>query len=280
MMKKLLITGLAIMGLMSVQAQEEKKENVPDTTRINMGETQVLIIKTPKGTVVVDGDTEVIDTIDVETGDDNNSSHDGHWAGVDFGVNMLTNGQFKSSFPNNPQWENDPAKSFYWNLNLVDHRFNIYKEYVGITTGIGLNFNQIGLKNNYILNENADSIWVYSDTINKYSKNKLRATYLQIPLLLEFNTNADEDKSFYFAAGVIGGIRLASSVKRKLDQSGVDAKEKVKGSYGLNAFKLDGTVRMGYSDWGVFANYSLLPLFDTKKTDEVYPLTFGLTFNF
>jgi len=279
-MKKLLITGLAIMGLMSAQAQEEKKENVPDTTRINMGETQVLIIKTPKGTVVVDSDTEVIDTIDVETGDDNNSSHDGHWAGVDFGVNILTNGQFKSSFPNNPQWENDPAKSFYWNLNLVDHRFNIYKEYVGITTGIGLNFNQIGLKNNYILNENADSIWVYSDTINKYSKNKLRATYLQIPLLLEFNTNADEDKSFYIAAGVIGGIRLASSVKRKLDQSGVDAKEKIKGSYGLNAFKLDGTVRMGYSDWGVFANYSLLPLFDTKKTDEVFPLTFGLTFNF
>ena len=39
------------MGLLSVQAQEEKKENVPDTTRINMGETQVLIIKTPKGTV-------------------------------------------------------------------------------------------------------------------------------------------------------------------------------------------------------------------------------------
>lgn len=281
-MKKLLITGLAIIGLLSVQAQEEKKENVPDTTRINMGETQVLIIKTPKGTVVVDGETEPTDTIDVEDGDekDNNSSHDGHWAGVDFGVNMLTNGQFKSSFPNSPQWENDPAKSFYWNLNLFDHRFNIYKEYVGITTGIGFNFNQIGLKNNYILNENADSIWVVQDTINKYSKNKLRATYLQVPLLLEFNTNSNDDKSFYFAAGVIGGIRLASSVKRKLDQTGVDTKEKVKGAYGLNAFKLDGTVRMGYSDWGVFANYSLLPLFDTKKTDEVYPLTFGLTYNF
>jgi hypothetical protein len=281
-MKKLLITGLAIMGLLSVQAQEEKKENVPDTTRINMGETQVLIIKTPKGTVVVDGETEPTDTIDVEDGGekDNNSSHDGHWAGVDFGVNMLTNGQFKSSFPNSPQWENDPGKSFYWNLNIVDHRFNIYKEYIGITTGIGFNFNQIGLKNNYILNENADSIWVVQDTINQYSKNKLRATYLQVPLLLEFNTNANKDKSFYFAAGVIGGIRIGSSVKRKLDQAGVDAKEKIKGAYGLNAFKLDGTVRMGYSDWGVFANYSLLPMFDTNKTDEVYPLTFGLTYNF
>ena len=279
-MKNTLITILAITGFMSAQAQGGSKENIPDTMRINMGEVQVLVIKLPKGTAVVDVEKGVADTIDVETGDNPKSAHDGHWAGFDFGVNVLTNGQFKSSFPNNPQWENDPAKSFYWNLNLVDYRFNIYKEYVGITTGIGLNFNQIGLKNNYILNENADSIWVYTDTMNTYSKNKLRATYLQIPLLLEFNTNADEDKSFYFAAGVIGGLRLASSVKRTREQTGVDSKEKIKGTYGLNAFKLDGTVRMGYSYWGVFANYSLLPLFDTDKTVEVYPLTFGLMFNF
>ena len=280
-MKKLLITGLAIMGLMSAQAQEKEKENVPDTTRINMGETQVLIIKTPKGTVVVDGNTMPKDTIDVENGDEEKSDkHDGHWAGVDFGVNVLTNGQFKSSFPNSPQWENDPAKSFYWNLNMVDHRFNIYKEYIGITTGLGFNFNQVGLKNNYNLNQNADSIWATKDTVSNYVKNRLRATYLQVPLLLEFNTNPDDDKSFYFAAGVIGGLRIGSSVKRKLEQDGIDAKEKIKGVYGLNAFKLDGTVRMGYSDWGVFANYSLLPMFDTKKTDEVYSLTFGLTYNF
>jgi len=39
-------------------------------------------------------------------------------------------------------------------------------------------------------------------------------------------------------------------------------------------------VRMGYGQWGAFANYSLIPLFDTKKTAEAQALTFGLTLNF
>ena len=101
-----------------------------------------------------------------------------------------------------------------------------------------------------------------------------------MPLLLEFNTNADPDKSFYLAAGVIGGVRLASNVKRKGDYDGKEFREESKGKFGLNPFKLDGTVRLGYSNWGAFASYSLLPLFDTGKTVEVYPLTFGLSMNF
>ena len=274
-MKKIITTSLVVMAYLTAQAQENK----PDTTRLNMGETQVLIIKTPKGTVIVDENTEPTDTIDVEDGTEDNS-HDGHWAGVDFGVNMLMNSQFKTSFPENPEWQNDPAKSYYWNFNFIDRRFNLYKEYVGITTGLGLNFTQVGLKNNYILNENSDSLWVVKDTVNNYSKNKLRAAYLQIPLLLEFNTNSDADKSFYLATGLIGGVRIASSVKRKSEVNGVDNTEKIKGTYGLNPFKLDATVRMGYSNWGFFANYSLLPLLDTHKTVEVYPLTLGLSLNF
>lgn len=280
-MKKMILTSLAMIGLLSVQAQEKEKENDPDTTRLNLGTTEVLIIKTTKGTVVVDGKTVVVkDSTGNEEGDKKKRySHDGHWAGVDFGVGIMMNSQFKSSFPTAPQWENDPAKSFYWNLNIVDHRFNLYKEYIGITTGLGLNFTRVGLSNNYVLNQNADSVWAVKDSI-PYSKNKLRATYLQIPLLLEFNTNSDEDKSFYFATGVIGGVRIGSSVKRKRDISGFESKEKIKGVYGLSPFKLDATVRMGYADWGLFANYSLVPLFDKKKTAEVYPLTFGLSYNF
>jgi hypothetical protein len=269
-MKKLVFTAFALFALLQVQAQTETEEENGDTTKLHFGKTQVW---------VMEGEEEESDTIDASPEDDS-PSHDGHWAGVDFGVTMLMNSDMKSSFPGNPQWENDPAKSFYWNLNLFDHRFNIYKEYIGITTGLGFGFTQIGLQNNYLLNENTDSIWVVTDTINDYSKNKLRASYLQVPLLLEFNTSSDEDHSFYFAAGVVGGVRIGSSVKRKSDTENFERKEKIKGTYGINAFKLDGLVRMGYNDWGLFASYSLIPLFDTDKTAEVYPLTFGLSYNF
>jgi hypothetical protein len=43
---------------------------------------------------------------------------------------------------------------------------------------------------------------------------------------------------------------------------------------------LDAAMRMGYGNWGAFATYSLLPLFETSKTTEVFPLTFGLSINF
>ena len=271
-MKTIILSGITLLSLLQVSAQE----NNPDTTRVNLGETELLIIKK------IDGNKEKGDTLTSKSEEDKpeKKSHDGHWAGVDMGVTMLMNNQFKSSFPTDLQWENDPAKSFYWNINLFDHRFNLYKEYIGITTGLGVNFTQIGLRNNYILRENADSLWAVPDTINVYAKNKLRMSYLQIPLLLEFNTNSDEDKTFYFAAGIIGGIRIGSSLKRKNEVKGFESKEVLKGTYGINAFKLDGTVRMGYGQWGAFANYSLIPLFDTKKTAEAQALTFGLTLNF
>lgn len=264
-----------MLGFITAHAQEKE----PDTTRLNLGETEVLFIKTKKGTVIVDGETAPADTIDASS-ERKKYSHDGHWAGVDFGVNMLMNSSFGTSFPNDRQWENDPGKSFVWNLNLLDHKFNIYKNYFGVTTGLGFSFTQIGFKNNYLLFENADSLWAVSDTINSYTKNKLRATYLQVPLLLEFASSGDDDRAFYLAAGVVGGVRIGSSVKRKVEREGFQSKEKVRGTYGLNAFKLDALVRMGYGNWGVFASYNMLPLFDTKKTTEVYPLTFGLSLNF
>lgn len=270
-----MFTGLAIMALLTAQAQENEKgakgSGEPDTTNLHMGKTKILIINNPSDS------SEVSDR---KKKKDEGYSNDGHWAGVEFGVTTLMNPQFQTSFPTAPQWENDPAKSFYWNFNIMDHRFNLYRDRVGITTGLGLNLTRIGIKGNYVLFDNADSLFAIKDTVNNYSKNKLRATYLQIPLLFEFNTSSDEDKSFWLTAGVVGGVRIGSSTKRKIEKGTFESKEKIKGVYGLNPFKLDATVRMGYSNWGIFASYALIPMIDTDKTVAVHPLTFGLTMNF
>lgn len=279
-MKTIIITAFVLSSLMTFAQTEEEKET--DTTRFNMGETEVIIIN-KKGKM--DPNTTPSDTVDAspDPEDEDRPSHDGRWAGIDFGVTMLMNPSFQPSFPNDPIWENDPAKSFYWNINIMDHRFNIYKNYVGITTGFGINWTQIGIKDDYLLFEKSstsDSLYYVKDSVNHYSKNKLRGTYLQIPLILEFNTNEDQDESFYFAVGVIGGVRVGSAIIQKIDRDNFDNKQKVKGTYALNPFKVDATVRMGYGNWGLFANYALIPLFDTDKTSEAYPLTFGLSMNF
>lgn len=262
-MKKILT--LAFIGFLSsiVFSQEDKSEE-SDTTRINFRKKEVII---------VDRD----DTVTIFNGKKRSQAH---WAGVDFGFTTLMNSSFDNSFSDYPYWKNDPAKSAVWNLNVLDYKFNIAKHYFGLTTGLGFSFASIGFRDNYIVNHTSDTLNAFIDTVNNYTKNKLSASYLTVPLLFEFNTNAKFEKSFYFAAGVVGGVRMGSHLKRKGEVNGEKFVQKIKGTQGLNAFKLDALVRVGYSHWGAFASYSFLPLFNTDKTTAVYPLTFGLSFTF
>lgn len=260
-------------------APEAPSEKEIDTMRMKFGKTQVLVIseegEESDVQVTVDGER-----VDIEEEPRKSKKSEAHWAGLDFGFNVLLDENRENTFADNPYWKNDAAKSQVWNLNILEHKFNFGTPYVGLTTGLGFNWTSVAFNNNYILQSTADSVFAITDTVNVYSKNKLKASYLTVPLMLEFNTSADEDKSFYLAAGVVGGVRLTSKTKREGEFDGKEFKEKVKGPYNLNSFKLDAAARLGYGNWGVFANYSLLPLFDQGKTVDLYPLTFGLSLNF
>lgn len=266
--------SLSILVLIVSQgfAQNKKSTNY-DTTRFKLGEMTVLIFEDSLE------NNQPIDTIDASPSEDEAKKNSAHWAGLELGINMLLNDQQTTTFNNNPYWQNDPAKSWNFNLNLAEHKFKIYKHYIGITTGAGFNFTQIGFKNNYVLTSTKDSVYAQIDTVFTYSKNKLRAAYLQVPLLIEF-CSSPNDESFYLSAGVIGGLRLSSRTKRQGDFNGKEFEQFSKGTYSLNPFKLDATVRMGINNWGIFASYALIPLFESGKTVAVHPLTFGLSTNF
>ena len=246
MKKRYLLAAVALLSF-SIHAQEEESET--DTTRVSLGNTELIVVR---------HEDEYDDSPSIEDGDTLPSEpekpkKEAHWAGVDFGFTMLMNQSFENNFPNHPYWKNDAAKSTVWNLNLLEHKFNIAKEYFGVTTGLGFSFTSVAFSDNYVLYHGADTLVGAIDTVTTYSKNKLKASYLTVPLLLEFNTNADSDKSFYLAAGVVGGVRLTSKVKRKGEIDGDNFTFKEKSTYGLNPFKLDAAVRLGYSNFGVFA---------------------------
>lgn len=275
-MKTIITSVAAILFFGTICAQETEKGEAPDTTRFSIGRSKVIVVTPPEDELEA---PEPGDTIDAAPDDPDAFEKEAHFAGLEFGPTILMNSAMQTNFPNDPQWENDPGKSFTWNLNIAEHKFAIYKNYVGITTGVGFNFTQIGLRQ-YILNTNNDSLWATVDTVNQFDKNKLRGVYLQVPLMVEFCSQGDGDEGFYLSAGLIGGVRIASSVKHVIDTDKRDVKEKIKGTYGLSAFRMDAAVKLGYNDWGLFANYNLVPLFDTDKTAAVYPFTFGATLNF
>ena len=254
----------------------EEGEGEPDTTKMKVGNKEIIIITHPNE----DFDLDSEDDSEDESPKRKRKS-DAHWAGVDLGFTMLMNDNFNTGFATTPYWKNDPARSIVWNLNLLEHKFNFGTPFVGLTTGVGFSFTSVAFRDGYIINSSADSLFAVLDTVNTYSKNKLKASYLTIPLLLEFNTNTNSDKNFYLAAGVVGGVRMTSKIKRNGEfADGKEFEEREKGTYSLSPFKLDAALRMGYGSFGVFANYSLLPLFESGKTVEVYPLTFGLSLNF
>lgn len=283
-MKKLFLLSILSLSFCSVFGQEETKKQEPsDTTRFKVGNSQIIIIEGEGKKIEISEaeDETVNDTIDAVPSDSVLNELEAHWAGIDFGFTTLLNSQNTTNFGNHPYWNNDPAKSFNINWNMFQHKFPIYKNYIGVTTGLGLGFYQVSFKNNYILNSNADSVFAIMDTINDYSKNKLKASYLQAPLLLEF-CNKNKEGGFYLNAGIIAGVRLTSKVKREGKQisDGKEFEFKSKGLYNLNAFKVDGTIRLGYNNLGVYATYGLIPIFDETKTDTIHPITFGLSYTF
>ena len=276
-MKKVYIIAASLMFFLPAIGQEEEKDKAADTMRMNAGKVEFIIVD--HGDEEEDEDFFMSEE-DSLLNEKKKKRSEAHWAGIDFGFSMLMDQNFDNTFADYPYWKNDAARSQTWNVNFLEHKFNFGTPYVGLTTGLGFSFTSVAFKNNYVLSDTPDTLWAMIDTVNTYSKNKLKASYLTLPLLLEFNTNAKANKSFYFATGVIGGVRMTSKIKRKGEFDGKEFVQKEKGRYGLNSFKLDATVRLGYSDFGAFATYSLLPLFDDGKTTEIYPLTFGLSFNF
>lgn len=285
-MKKLILIGATLFSVLTICAQESpatdttgvdkfgipKSPNSPtDTTRIHLGDLKIMI---------VDEEEQSKDTLSVDFEDEDDSKSKEaltHWGGIDFGVNFLIDADGKMEFSDENEWLNlQHERSFSWDFNLMEQKIRIVKDYVGIVTGVGIGVRSFGLRDSVEIFSSSDTTFGAYNPDIKYSKNKLRTTHLKVPLLLEFNTSNDNKKSFHVAAGVTGGWRIGSATKQKYELDDREIKYKAKGDYNLNKFTLDASVRVGYRDFTLFANYGLTPLFKDGKGPEVYPLTVGL----
>ncbi len=247
----------------------------PDTTNIMLGDMNILVIDQSP-------DKDSTDTATPEEDEDSPSSKETltHWDGVDLGVNMLLSKSGSTTLDSASQWlELDYTRSLSWRFNIFEEKIRFYKDYVGLIVGAGLTYNSYGLKNNVRL-ETRDSSATYAiavpDTLMNYSKNKLRASYINVPVMLEFNTSDDNEKSFHIAAGVIGGWKMGSITKQKWEKGDEKNQLRTKADYNLAPFTLDATARIGYRNFTVFATYGLTSLFEKNKGPEVYPMTVGL----
>ncbi|HDR68425.1 MAG TPA: PorT family protein, partial [Bacteroidaceae bacterium] len=103
-------------------------------------------------------------------------------------------------------------------------------------------------------------------------------SYLTVPLLLEFQIPAGGDR-IHLSGGVIGGAKLWSNTRMKYRTPGSKSKNRIYGDYNLTPLRYGATVRAGYGNVSLYANYYLSSLFKKEKGPELYPFAVGLSFN-
>lgn len=210
----------------------------------------------------------------------NDNSYNAQWAGMDFGF-ISTN--------RSDEWENKMFSSIIFNLNFVEYKLPIYKQYLGLTTGLGMGFREYRFQTDYSLVKNGDISTMEMgnphlyDTMANVSRSSLNLGYFHLPILLDFATKQRGTRSFYVACGVVGGIRYYGNHSQRGEYSNGDKFNNVirnKGAFNTNLLTLEATARIGYGQFGLFANYSLNGLFKNGAAPTINPFNVGISLNF
>ncbi|MFM7664389.1 MAG: outer membrane beta-barrel protein [Bacteroidota bacterium] len=273
-------------------------EEPADTVRFKVGNKRIVVIeKDKKGDknqrkIIIDeeasdriGQIDQGEDKDYSIKDDQDESffknQHASWAGFGIGLNsfMNSNDRFFSE-SDAPFLVLDYAKSVNLQFNVWEKKFPIYQEFIGVTTGLGFQWNRYGLEKNVDIAANADSIYAMNNVAVNYTKNVLRSTYLQIPLLLEFNSNKSEHNNWHLSLGVVGGVRIASSWKTKWEDDGKPLKAKTKDDFNFNSLSANAYAQIGYGNVGLFVQYGLIDVFRPGKGPALSPISGGICFNF
>lgn len=250
-----------------------------DSTFVRMGEFKVHVRDSDDMTSIGVGkhNLEIDDEGNVKFKKGKKEKYDGHWGGFDLGVNGFLDENFEINTPDGYDYlDLKMEKSINVNLNIFEQNFNLITEKVGLTTGLGLEWNNYRFKNNAVIS-NMDTLAGYLDVMEnpRFTKSKLVTSYLTLPLMIEFQTNSySKINSFHAGVGVLSGLRIGTHTKL-VDEN--DKKDKEHGSTAMNPFKLELMARIGWGKLNVYGKYALTQLFKENRGPEVYPFSIGIT---
>lgn len=248
----------------ATEALNKRTNSKKDTTTINFRKKQYVIINKDK-------------TPELNSTKKNEDKFH-HWGGYGMGVNgWLSNGNFK--MPKGQEYMSlNYGKSLNFQLNPFEKNIHLYKNYINIVTGIGFEWNQYEFSNKTKLN--ADSSYTHGviDSTNtfNYTKNRFKTTFVNIPLLIEFNSHSNRRKAFHMAFGIIGGYKLGSRTRQIGTQNTEELRIIRKDDYNLNPFRANTHISFGYRGFTIYGNYAITPLFENGKGPKLYPFTIGI----
>lgn len=215
--------------------------------------------------------------IDTDKADDKKKKKkaiEGTSMGLRIGLNnYLYDGKFQTP-PGYAPLELNTGKSIHVNLGLAGIKWRIADDYVTMHTGVALDFLNYRFRSNTaVLTPNVDSVsfFVMSDYPN-VSKNKLAATYLEVPLRFQFQTNKKDKKAFRVSVGGRVAYRIGAHTKQVAN----DEKIKRRDDFNLTTLKYGLTGQIGFSYLNFYVNYDLTPVFEDRVQPKLMPVAAGI----
>jgi hypothetical protein len=278
-MKRLtLLVATAIICLSASAQNEDPKAAKTDTIRIG-------------GMVIVkNGDNKK--GLHINVGGHNNrkrSKISTNWFVVDLGfsnyidkTNYATAGSYLVNRPGFPALKLRAGKSVNVNIWLFMQQISLVKHYMSLKYGLGLELNNYRYKSDMSYKEKGtvpysivptltNSPFIFRDSIS-FSKNKLAADYLTVPLMLNFATrHADSDKGVSLGLGVSVGYLYSERNKQKSTDRG---KRTNKGDYDLERFKFAYQAELGLGPIHLYGSYSPTSIY--KHSLDIRPFTVGV----
>lgn len=176
------------------------------------------------------------------------------------------------------------GKSINVNIWLFMQRINLVKKNVNLKYGLGVELNNYRFRAPLSFKESGEipytgglqtnNTFIFRDSI-AFSKNKLAADYVTVPVMLNFSTTPRHNrKPFIFSAGVSAGYLYSQRNKQVSNERG---KLKNKGDYDLEKFKFSYVAEIGYGPVKLYGSYSPKSIFE--RSLDMRPYNFGIRFS-
>jgi hypothetical protein len=166
------------------------------------------------------------------------------------------------------------GKSSNVNLWLFMQKLNLSEHVLNLKYGFGLEMYNFRYDHNLSYRKDP-SPYVFNDTIG-FSKNKLYAGYLTVPIMLNVNTSPRKRNGLTISAGVSAGYLVGSHAKQISAQRG---KQKYHGDLGLQPWRLAAITELGLGPIRLYGSYSFNALHKENTGLDQTPYAIGIRFS-
>lgn len=157
------------------------------------------------------------------------------------------------------------GKSIHVAFNFVTFNTLLTKSRtLGLSIGLGLSVENYVFSNDLTI-KYADGMMRPEPIDASYKKSKLVATYLHVPVLLDWNIR----RGLFLSAGLNFDLNIGGHTKIKFP------KEKYRNCH-LNPFNVGATVRLGFQRLYVYGNYSFMEMFKQDQGPKAHRMSVGL----